>query len=91
MRNLIILPIIALCAAAPQTGRLLRPLCRMFAIPEPAYIARPKPRREPKPRQPRPRKPQPPPFAEHSPNQWPFVPLRLRLRVPGLRRRKPPD
>ena len=81
--------IIALCAAAPQAGRLLRPLCRMFAIPEPAYIARP-PRPRP-PRKPRPRKPAPPPFAEHSPSQWPFVPLRLRLRVPGLRRRKPPD
>ena len=81
--------IIALCAAAPQAGRLLRPLCRMFAIPEPAYIARP-PRPRP-PRKPRPRKPAPPPFAEHSPSQWPFVPLRLRLRVPGLPRRKPPD
>jgi hypothetical protein len=81
--------IIALCAAAPQAGRLLRPLCRMFAITPPAYIARP-PRPKP-PRQPRPHKPKPPPFAEHSPSQWPFVPQRLRLRVPNLRRPKPPD
>ena len=80
--------IIALCAAAPQAGRLLRPLCRMFAIAPPAYIARPA---RVRPRKPRPAKPQPPPFAEHSPAVWPFVPHRLRLRVPGLRRRKPPD
>jgi hypothetical protein len=81
--------IIALCAAAPQAGRLLRPLCRMFAITPPAYIARP-PRPTP-PRKPRPQKPQPQQFAEHSPSQWPFVPHRLRLRVPNLRRPKPPD
>ena len=80
---------IALCAAAPQAGRLLRPLCRMFAIAPPAHIATP-PRSAP-PRQPRLPKPQPPPFAEHSPSVWPFVPHRLRLRVPGLRRPKPPD
>jgi hypothetical protein len=80
--------IIALCAAAPQAGRLLRPLCRMFAITPPAYIARPA---RVRPRKPRPPKLQPPPFAEHSPSVWPFVPHRLRLRVPGLRRPKPPD
>jgi hypothetical protein len=79
--------IIALCAAAPQAGRLLRPLCRMFAITPPAHIARP-PRPAP-PRTPRPQKPQPPPFAEHSPSQWPFVPQRLRLRVPNLPRGQP--
>jgi len=83
--------IAALCAAAPQAGRLLRPLCRMFAIAPPAYIARPAPPARVRPRQPRPRKPEPPPFAEHSPHRWPFVPHRLRLRVPGLRRPKPPD
>jgi hypothetical protein len=80
--------VIALCAATPQAGRLLRPLCRMFAIAPPACIARPAPVR---PRTPRPPKPQPPPFAEHSPGDWPFVPHRLRLRVPGLRRPEPPD
>jgi len=83
--------IAALCAAAPQAGRLLRPLCRMFAVAPPAYIARPAAPARVRPRQPRPRKPEPPPFAEHSPHRWPFVPHRLRLRVPGLRRPKPPD
>jgi hypothetical protein len=83
--------IAALCAAAPQAGRLLRPLCRMFAIAPPAYIARPAAPARIRPRAPRPRKPEPPPFAEHSPHRWPFVPHRLRLRVPGLRRPKPPD
>ena len=83
---------IALCAAAPQAGRLLRPLCRMFGITPPAHIHRPPAPRKPRPK--KPKAPKPPPFAEHSPNQWPFVPLRLRLRVPGLpisgrRRRKP--
>lgn len=82
--------IAALCAATPQAGRLLRPLCRMFAIEPPAYIARPAPPARVRPRKPRPRKPESPPFAEHSPHRWPFVPLRLRLRVPGLRRPKPP-
>ena len=88
--------IIALCAAAPQAGRLLRPLCRMFAITPPPHIARPPAPRKPRPKKPKAQKPQPPPFAEHSPSIWPFVPHRLRLRVPGLnapalKRRKPPD
>ncbi|MBN8889969.1 MAG: hypothetical protein ABS99_00215 [Acetobacteraceae bacterium SCN 69-10] len=83
--------IVALCAAAPQAGRLLRPLCRMFAITPPAHLAGPGAPREAKPPKPRPRNPAPPPFAEHSPNVWPFVPHRLRLRVQRLRRPKPPD
>ena len=86
--------IIALCAAAPQAGRLLRPWCRMFGITPPAHIFRPPAPRKPRPK--KPKAPKPPPFAEHSPSQWPFVPYRLRLRVPGLpppgrRRPKPPD
>jgi hypothetical protein len=76
--------IAALCAAAPQAGRLLRPLCRMFGLAPPAGLALP-PRREPPAKPP----PPPPPPAEHSPHIWPFVPQRLRLRVPNLRRRKP--
>ena len=89
--------IIALCAEAPQAGRILRPLCRMFGIALPPHIHRPPAPRKPRPK--KPRKPKPPPFAEHSPSQWPYVPPRLRLRVPGLpipglpapghRRRKP--
>ena len=48
--------IAALAAAAPQTGRLLRPLCRMYGIAPPAWLAlprrprKPRPRAEPKPR-----------------------------------------
>ncbi len=81
--------IAALCVAAPQAGRLLRPLCRMFGLAPPAGLALP-----PRPVSPRkpapPRRPAPPPFAEHPPHIWPFVPHRLRLRVPNLPRRKPP-
>jgi hypothetical protein len=80
--------IAALCAAAPQAARMLRPLCRMFGLAPPPHLARPAAPRKPRPRKPKPPKPQP--FAEHSPSVWPFVPHRLRLRVPGLRRPKPP-
>jgi hypothetical protein len=80
--------IVALCADAPQAGRLLRPLCRMFGLTPTAYIATPpRPRPPPKPRPPR---TPPPPFAEHPSSVWPFVPQRLRLRVPNLPRRKSP-
>ena len=33
----------ALLAAAPQAGRILRPLCRMLAVPLPDYLRLPKP------------------------------------------------
>jgi hypothetical protein len=79
---------IALCAAAPQAGRLLRPLCRMFGLTPPPGLALP--RRVAAPAKPKPPRTPPPPPAEHSPHIWPFVPQRLRLRVPTLRRRKPP-
>jgi hypothetical protein len=82
--------ILALCAAAPQAGRLLRPLARMFGLALPAPIAQipgKLPPRPTKPPEPKPN-PNPPPFAEHPPARWPFIPLRLRLRVPGLRRTK---
>ena len=84
----------ALCAAAPQAARLLRPLCRMYGIEPPPHLALPpRPKPPTPPRAPPP--PPPPPFREHSPNVWPFVPLRLRLKVPGLtkparRRKRPP-
>jgi len=46
----------ALAEAAPQAGRLLRPLCRMFGIAPPAWLRLPdRPRPEPKPIPPRPR------------------------------------
>jgi|GEM_PF-3405943 len=46
----------ALAQAAPQAGRLLRPLCRMLGITLPDYLALP-PR--PRPAKPRPAKPRP--------------------------------
>ncbi len=81
--------IAALCAAAPQAGRLLRPLCRMYGIEPPPHLRlppRPKPQAPPRPPPP----PPPPPFREHSGQVWPFVPQRLRLRVPNLTRRTSP-
>jgi hypothetical protein len=81
--------IAALCAAAPQAARMLRPLCRMFGLTPPPHLARPAAPRKPRPPKPPARTPEPP-FAEHSPAVWPFVPHRLRLRVPYLRRPKPP-
>jgi hypothetical protein len=68
---------------------MLRPLCRMFGLAPPPHVAWPAAPIKPRPPKPKPPKPQP--FAEHSPSIWPFVPHRLRLRVPGLRRPKPPD
>jgi hypothetical protein len=39
----------ALLEAAPQAGRILRPLCRMLAVPLPENLRRPKPRSAPPP------------------------------------------
>jgi hypothetical protein len=48
----------ALVAAAPQTGRLLRPLCLLFEMQVPEYLRLPKRVRKPRaPRAPKPRKP----------------------------------
>ncbi len=47
-------------AAVPLAGRYLRPLCRLLAVPQPAFLALPQhPRRPrtPRPRTPRPRAP----------------------------------
>jgi hypothetical protein len=52
-------------AAAPQAGRLLRPLCRMLGVPLPPALARPKPARKPKPPEP----PQPEPEGYPSPER----------------------
>ena len=52
----------ALVAAAPQAGRILRPMCRMVGLPPPLYLQLPpRPRR---PRPPRPAKPKPPKFMD---------------------------
>ena len=66
----------AVLAAAPQAGRILRPLCHMLAIPRPDFLAtNPRPtkaakpatrkRRAPQRRRPPPRQPAPRPPAEH--------------------------
>jgi hypothetical protein len=48
----------AFVAAAPQAGRLLRPLCRALAIPQPDWLRLPRRPRPPRPpRAPRPRPP----------------------------------
>jgi hypothetical protein len=39
----------ALLEAAPQAGRILRPLCRMLALPLPDYLRRPRPPSAPPP------------------------------------------
>ncbi len=57
--------VIALAAAAPQAGRLLRPLCRLLLVPIPEHIRLP-----PRPRKPRPLKPRAeplPPLSSHTP------------------------
>lgn len=52
----------AFLAAAPQAGRILRPLARMLAVPQPAYLQRPKPpRRAARAPRPAPSKPATPP------------------------------
>jgi hypothetical protein len=79
--------IAALCAAAPQAARLLRPLCQMFGLTTPAHI-------RPAPRPPRPKPaapPPPPPWREHTAQNWPFVPQRLRQKIPRLKRRRLAD
>ncbi len=43
----------AFLAAVPRAGRYLRPLCRLLAVPQPAFLAlppRPRPKRAPRPR-----------------------------------------
>jgi hypothetical protein len=48
----------ALAEAAPQAGRLFRPLCHMLGLDQPEWLRLPKrPRKPRKPRPPKPRKP----------------------------------
>ena len=56
--------IIALAAAAPQAGRLLRPLCRLLLVPIPEHLRLPP--RARKPRKPRPPKPRATPLPPLS-------------------------
>jgi hypothetical protein len=52
----------ALVAAAPQAGRILRPMCRMVGLKPPPYLQLPKRPRRPRPA--RPAKPRPPKFMD---------------------------
>ncbi len=81
----------ALVAAAPQMGRILRPLCRMLGVVPPPGLCserRPAPAR-PRPAAPRPEAPRPaPPAAEPEPR--PPKPAWLRRSgLPGRRRPLP--
>jgi hypothetical protein len=77
----------ALFEAAPQAGRIFRPLCRMLGLEQPAWLRLP-----PRPRRPR-RKPEPKPRAPREdlsdlrPIAIRFIPPkdRRRLRRLGLR------
>jgi hypothetical protein len=63
----------ALIAAAPQLGRLLRPLCRALGRDPGAAKLPPQPPRPKQPRKPRPRRPKAPrPESEHrwGPYHW---------------------
>ena len=69
---------LALLAAAPQLGRIIRPICHMFAVPlSDPWKLPPRPRREPKPRarSGRPKSPRPIPAG-----------LPPELNTPGFRR-----
>ncbi len=52
----------ALVAAAPQAGRILRPLCRIFGVTPPDWLKLPR-----RPRKPRPAKPAAPPRLRQTP------------------------
>ncbi len=76
--------IAALIAAAPQAGRLLRPLARMFGLDLPAHLRLP-PRPKPPPK-PKPARPPGPDYAEITRHDWPYLPPTLRRKI--SRRRK---
>ncbi len=85
----------ALAAAAPQAGRILRPLCRMLGIrPPPGPLTPPPLTRRPRPRAPAPPRraaPGPaPPVASHRAPPPPRPPTRAWLRRTGLPGRRRP-
>jgi hypothetical protein len=75
--------VVALIQAAPQAGRLLRPLCRLLGIDLPPILKLP-----PRPRRPKPPKPEPTPeaAAEARLQRW----LRRRRRADGPPKRPGP-
>jgi hypothetical protein len=72
--------ILALIAAAPQAGRIFRPLCRALGIDIPAILRLP-----PRPRSPKPRVEPPPPPPKRPSHPALDLPTRFQLKVPGLR------
>ncbi|MCC6718053.1 MAG: hypothetical protein IT555_09220 [Acetobacteraceae bacterium] len=71
--------------AAPQAGRLLRPLCHMLGIPLPPPLQRP-----PRPTRPRPPRPRPAPAPETTPPPTPDRPLPRYVRAAVRAWRKKP-
>ncbi len=69
----------ALLEAAPQAGRILRPLCRMLAIPLPDHLRRPKPSPQPQPAVADTAEPP----AQCPPTAWPSPPSRVARASPG--------
>jgi hypothetical protein len=70
----------ALIEAAPQAGRILRPLCRLLLIPVPAALQLPP--RPPRPKRPRPKRPEPDPSEPQAkPRSEPY--RRRPTRSPG--------
>ncbi|MCC6716387.1 MAG: hypothetical protein IT555_00740 [Acetobacteraceae bacterium] len=73
-------------AAAPQAGRILRPLCRMLGLTPPAMLAlpiRPQPQ-APQPQAPQPHASRPPPGeTPTAPRHGKYTPAQIRRYRPG--------
>ncbi len=76
---------VALIAAAPQAGRLLRPICRMLGLRPPPHLALPpRPPRPPRPRRPRRQQAaRPAPARDRSLIEWATAVLPLLPRLAG--------
>jgi hypothetical protein len=80
----------ALLAAAPEAGRILRPLCRLLAITPEGSLALPSAAGKPAPR-PRPAKPAPPPEPQSAISQiWAVLTAGMPAAAPDPPPRKPP-
>jgi hypothetical protein len=80
----------ALLAAAPEAGRILRPLCRLLAIAPEGMLALPSAAGKPAPK-PRPAKPAPPPEPPSAISQiWAVLTAGMPAAAPDPPPRKPP-
>jgi len=80
----------ALLAAAPEAGRILRPLCRLLAIAPEGLLALPSTAGKPAPK-PRPAKPAPPPAPPSAISQiWAVLTAGMPAAAPDPPPRKPP-